>query len=163
MPIQIELELVSNRADCLAADIGIDAKDWYISDAQVKCDLLQLDNSLENEYTEHLLSGKSLLINCSSWNNTVQQTGGDQNFSVNISRALTRLKSAYVTLYKTPATGSRYREPNYFYHPMITQTEEGSQLGDEHQFWIQIGSHKFPEYPVNSCSEASYQLKRSMW
>eukprot|EP00972_Heterocapsa_arctica_P039251 5784002-Heterocapsa_arctica.AAC.1 len=34
MPIQIELELVSNRADCLAADLGIDAKDWSISDAQ---------------------------------------------------------------------------------------------------------------------------------
>eukprot|EP00972_Heterocapsa_arctica_P039630 5840011-Heterocapsa_arctica.AAC.1 len=31
---------------------------------------------------------------------------------------------------------------------MVTQTEEGSQLGDEHQFWIQIGSQKFPEYPV---------------
>eukprot|EP00972_Heterocapsa_arctica_P074363 10974008-Heterocapsa_arctica.AAC.1 len=34
MPIQIELELVSNRADCLAADALMDAKDWNISDAQ---------------------------------------------------------------------------------------------------------------------------------
>eukprot|EP00972_Heterocapsa_arctica_P053606 7897072-Heterocapsa_arctica.AAC.1 len=56
MPISIELELVSNREDCIAADAGMDAKEWNISDAQVKCDLLQLDNSLENEYTEHLLS-----------------------------------------------------------------------------------------------------------
>eukprot|EP00972_Heterocapsa_arctica_P045640 6736976-Heterocapsa_arctica.AAC.1 len=44
---------------------------------------------------------------------------------------------------------------------MINQAVQGSKLGDEHQFWILIGSRKFPEYPVNSCSEAFYQLKKA--
>eukprot|EP00972_Heterocapsa_arctica_P078303 11545912-Heterocapsa_arctica.AAC.1 len=56
-----------------------------------------------------------------SWNHTVQQTGGDKHFSVNISRALNRLKAAYVTLYKEPLANTRYREANYFYHPMVNQ------------------------------------------
>ena len=32
-----------------------------MTDVQVKCDLLTLDNSLENEYASHLLSGKHCL------------------------------------------------------------------------------------------------------
>eukprot|EP00972_Heterocapsa_arctica_P033843 4981129-Heterocapsa_arctica.AAC.1 len=28
--------------------------------------------------------------------------------------------------------------------------------------WIQIGSHKFPEYPIKSVSEAFYRLKKTV-
>ena len=34
-----------------------------ISQIQLKCDLVTLDNGLDNEYAKHLLSGKSLPIN----------------------------------------------------------------------------------------------------
>eukprot|EP00972_Heterocapsa_arctica_P065754 9705807-Heterocapsa_arctica.AAC.1 len=37
-------------------------------------------------------------------------------------------------------------------------TLEASALADEHQVWLQIGAQKFPEYPINSCSEAYYHL-----
>eukprot|EP00972_Heterocapsa_arctica_P106289 15658365-Heterocapsa_arctica.AAC.1 len=50
--IQIELELVSNMEDAIVtADDATNSKRWSISDAQIKCDLLTLDSSLENEYT----------------------------------------------------------------------------------------------------------------
>eukprot|EP00972_Heterocapsa_arctica_P018671 2761041-Heterocapsa_arctica.AAC.1 len=52
-----------------------------IAAAQVKCDLLTLDISLDNEYTSFFLSGKSQPINFSSWNHTAQQTGGSNVFS----------------------------------------------------------------------------------
>jgi hypothetical protein len=160
MPLQIELELVSTSTDAVFISTETGA-DWSISDAQVKCDLLTLDNALDNEYAALLLSGKSLPINFSSWNHTVQQTGGDKDFSVNISRALTRLKSVFVTLYN-PSTHAKLGEANFFYHPMSTQALEGSFLSEEHQMWIQIGSQKFPEYPINSCSEAFYHLKKTV-
>ena len=72
-PIQIELELVNNGAD--AVDVGAfngetHTSNWDMTDVQVKCDLLTLDNSLENEYASHLLSRKTLPINFNTWNHT---------------------------------------------------------------------------------------------
>eukprot|EP00972_Heterocapsa_arctica_P107948 15899304-Heterocapsa_arctica.AAC.1 len=55
MPLQIELELVSTSSDAMFVDTGY-GSDWSISDALVKCDLLTLDNALDNEYAALLLS-----------------------------------------------------------------------------------------------------------
>ncbi len=107
----------------------------------------------------HLLSGKSLPINFSSWNHTVQQTGGGKYFSVNISRGLTRLKGVFSTLYLA-GSNVRLKEANNFYHPISQQTVDSSTLSEEHSMWIQIGSQKFPEYPIQSCSEAYYHLRK---
>ena len=93
-PLQIELELVNNGTG--AVHIGsyngeTHTANWDVTDIQVKCDLLTLDNALENEYASHLLSGKTLPINFSTWNHTNQSTGNDKNFPAHINRALTRL------------------------------------------------------------------------
>ena len=58
-----------------------DTANWDISDIQCKCDLLTLDSNLDNEYASHLLSGKSLPISFSAWNQTNLSTGGEKNFS----------------------------------------------------------------------------------
>ena len=72
---------------------------WTISDIQCKCDLLTLDNSLDNKYASHLLSGKSLPINFAIWSHTNQSTGNDKNFSANIHRAPSRPKYIYIYIY----------------------------------------------------------------
>ena len=95
---------------------------WSISDIQCNCDLLTLGSSLQDEYASHLLSGKSLPINFSSHNHTNQATNGDKDFSCHIHRALTRLKSVFVTLFREGATSSNMPEGlrkvcNDFYHP----------------------------------------------
>ena len=102
-PIQIGLELVNSQAD--AVTIGptngfSNGVNWDISGMQCKCDLLELDSSLSNEYASHLLSGKSLPINFNTWNHTNQSTGLDKNFSAHTTRAVTRLKSIFITLHK---------------------------------------------------------------
>ena len=79
-PIQIELELVNNAADpvWVGTKNGLNyVAEWDITDIQCKCDLLTLDNSLENEYASHLLSGKTLPIIFSTWNHTNQSIGND--------------------------------------------------------------------------------------
>ena len=81
-PIQIELELVNFGADAVHVGSYNDethTTNWDITDAQVKCDLLTLDNPLENEYASHLRSGKTFPINFSTWNHTNQSTGNDKN------------------------------------------------------------------------------------
>eukprot|EP00972_Heterocapsa_arctica_P035767 5260741-Heterocapsa_arctica.AAC.1 len=161
LPLQIELELVSDATDALVTTDGYGSH-FSISDAQIKCDLVTLDSSLENEYASHLLSGKSLPINFSSWNHTVQQTVG-KDFSLNVSRGLTRLKGVFTTLYlPSVSQPDRLKEANNFYHPISKQSLEGSELTHEHQMWLQVGSNKYPEYPINSCSEAFYHLKKTV-
>ena len=64
-PIQIELELVNSQAGAVSLEVAescSNGANWDISDIQCKCDLLTLDNTLDNEYASHLLSGKSLPI-----------------------------------------------------------------------------------------------------
>ena len=73
MPLTIELELVSSMTDVLLypSDITTTGEfnttnssgSWIIEDVQLKCDVCTLDNALDNEYAQHLLSGKSLPIN----------------------------------------------------------------------------------------------------
>jgi hypothetical protein len=162
-PLQIELELVNNGAD--AVHVGTyngetHIANWGMTDLQCKCDLLTLDNSLENEYASHLLSGKSLPINFSTWNHTNQSTGNDKNFSAHINRALTRLKSVFITLHSTD--GEWYKQTNQFYHPIEASVNDQYGVADDHQYWVQIGSKLIPEYPVNSLGESLSQLRKTV-
>ena len=64
--------------------------------------MVTLDNQLDNEYTDHLMQGKSLPINFSSFVHQVQAIGKTERPVIALSRAFTRLKTVYVTFYKTP-------------------------------------------------------------
>eukprot|EP00972_Heterocapsa_arctica_P097467 14379288-Heterocapsa_arctica.AAC.1 len=39
---------------------------------------------------------------------------------------------------------------------------EGSKLSNEHNYWMQIGSQKYPEYPVMSAAGSFYHLKKAV-
>ena len=67
---------------------------------EVKCDLITLDNALDNSYAEHLLSGKSLPINYNTFVSQMQTIVGQIKPNVNVTRALTRLKTVFITLDK---------------------------------------------------------------
>ena len=160
-PIQIELELVNQQTDAVSivpANGFGNGPNWDITDIQCKCDLLELDSSLQNEYASHLLSGKSLPINFSTWNHTNQSTGNDKNFSAHITRAVTRLKSIFLTLHKPD--GVTYKQVNDFYHPC---TNNGQlTLANEHSYQVQVGSKLIPEYPVQSLAESYSQLRKTV-
>ena len=168
-PLQIELELVSNGADCMF--VGTQngqtyGSDWEVSDIQCKMDLLTLDSSLQNEYASHLLSGKSLPINFSTYNHSNQATNNDKDFSCHIHRAPTRLKSVFITLFKEGAEGSTMpaghrKVCNDFYHPASTTNIEDLEAG-QHQVWLQVGAKLIPEYPIKDSTEAFYQLRKTV-
>ena len=160
-PVQTELELINQQADAVSTETAEgfqNGANWDISDTQCKCDLLELDSSLSNEYASHLLSGKSPPVNFNTWNHTNQSTGLDKDFSAHITRAVTRLKSIFITPHKPD--GVAYKQVNDFYHPCSIN---GSQtLANEHQYQVQIGSKPVPEYPVKSLSESYSQLKKTV-
>ena len=194
-PIIIELELLSNANDPIisvddAALIintsgvtGINggtsnnSTSWRIENPQIKADICVLDNALNNEYAALLLSGKSLPINYSSFVCQLQSISGPSP-SVNITRALSRLKSVFVTLDQTNGyvayngnaayNGNNLHTPiwkknwNDFFHPM---TYAGAKYNPDYELTsiqMQLGSKMFPEYPMASAQESFYQLRKTM-
>ena len=160
-PLQIELELINYQADAVTlenAEGFINGANRDISGIQCKCDLLTLDNPLDNEYASHFLSGKSLPISFNTWNRTNQSTGNDKDFSAHITRAVTRLKNIFITLHKPD--GVAYKQANDFYDPAHINAQ--MYLGGEHQYQVKIGSKPIPEYPVTSVTESYMQFKTTV-
>ena len=168
-PPQIELELVSDPAEAVyvgsktAANAGVYnyVANWDINDIQCKVDLLTLDPSRQNEYASHLLSGKPLPLNFSTWNHSNQSTGND-NFSAHVNRALTRLKGVFITLLHPNADGGQFKVCYNFFHPLSLKGYLGSNINGQHDVWIQVGSKLIPEYPVKSSKQAMYEFKKAV-
>lgn len=158
-PLEIELELVNQVGD---PQHGSSA--WHLSDVQLKADLCTLDNALENSYAKHLFEGKALPINYSTYISQ-SQTLVDFNFTVNVARAVTRLKSIFLSMAGANATShdNFLKEFNNFWHPMTTETTPGAYNGGkEVELHVQIGSKLYPEYPIRSASETFSQLRKTM-
>jgi hypothetical protein len=127
-----------------------------INNVQAKMDVATLDNVLDNEYAQHVLSGKSLPINYNTYISQLQSVL-TPDIAVNITRALTRLKSVFITFDGTHTGASANWIPllkttNNFIHPMNSSATYDSSK--EMEFQIQIGSKLFPEYPVKSLGES---------
>ena len=165
-PLELELEIVNSVAD---SQVG--STDWNISDVQLKADLCTLDNALENSYAKHLFEGKALPINYSTYISQ-SQTVSDFNFNVSVSRAVTRLKSIFLSMYGAPHANhaTKLKEFNNFWHPMNTvaigsggaAVPGGYNIGKEVELHVQIGSKLYPEYPIRSASETFSQLRKTM-
>jgi len=177
-PITLELELVDDVTEPIvsvfgAAETSFKAANtsllWSLTNVQVKVDVCTLDNALDNSYAQHLLSGKSLPISYNTFVSQMQTIAGQDAPSINVSRALTRLKSVFITLTKD-AINNRANKPgmkfwNDFFSPMWEKNYAGIWTHDpdgEFEFQLQIGSKLFPEYPVRSHNEAFYQLKKTL-
>ena len=182
MPLAIELELVDSMTDPIisSADSGAVATSttfssyvWSIINCEIKADLCTLDNALDNSYAQHLLSGKSLPINYSTWTSSMQ-TMTPPKTAVNVSRALTRLKSVFVTFNRDETTFNSNRQQwpmklwKDFFSPMYDENHKDTtkifrhSSEGEFEFQLQIGSKLYPEYPIRSHSEAFYQLRKCL-
>ena len=139
--LQIELEVVNAYTDvCVTQSVvnGVQfgaaaSEEWLITEPQIKCDVITLDNQLDNEYTDHLMQGKTLPINFASFVHQVQAIGGTDRPVISLSRSFTRLKTVFVTFYKANnfynfnneefipqlANHLPLRECNHFYHPQF--------------------------------------------
>ena len=174
-PIVIELELCNSNLDPIITPGKKNAAgstpavfttdntgtDWSIENICVKCDCCTLDNHLNNEYTSHLLAGKALPIKYSTLISQ-QSTISKNNVAVQVSRAVSRLQKAYITLYNPHPTEEIAwdKQSIKFYHPMELDGVYNSDK--ELEFQIQLGGKLYPEYPCRSISEAFSILKQTM-
>jgi len=164
-PIQLEFEVVNNATEAVYGTVGsANGSDLFvIQDVQLKCDLVDLDNTLDNEYTQYLMSGKSLPIHYTAITHA-SQIFSNIKTDVHVSRSLTRLKSVFVTMFEKTSTRKRdFDVCNDFWHPM----DDGNgttpyNFDKELEIQIQIGSKLYPEYPIRSIAEAYYQLRKTI-
>lgn len=204
-PLTIELELVDNALDPLVetVPVGTDTHDvsslshggdlsqvWSIENPVVLCDLVTIDNQLMNEYSNVVLSGRNLPISYSTLITQLQSlssgNNGSQSGLINVTRAVSRLQSAFVTFSRsTDVNGNKIiydgrkvdatatvknqlysNELTEFYGPITSSRHApGTHAYDpnkEVEFQLQIGSKKFPESEIKSASEAYYNLRKTM-
>ena len=129
--LQIELEVVNQFTDCVLSHVapvqeptpmGADdvfavppnvpqlSTNWTISEAQIKCSVIELDSQLDNEYTDHLMQGKNIPIPLSTFVHQVQTVGQTDRPTLSMSRAFTRLNKVFITFYKVPYVWIRNAE-----------------------------------------------------
>ena len=153
-PLQFEFELVGNVDEAVSGSTAFE-----ISNVQLKCDLVTLDNNASNSYDEHLLNGGNLPINFCTYT-TGSQLITDIVANINVQRTFTRMKAVYVSLSTDSKAVLRSgNEIDTFYHPM-TASAASYDFDRELEFGMQIGNHRFPEYPIRSVAEASTQLRK---
>jgi hypothetical protein len=173
-PIVIELELCNSNLDPIITPdklnntlavvpvftAAVTGKDWSIENICVKVDCCTLDNHLNNKYTAHLLAGKALPIKYSTLISQ-QSTISKNNVAIQVSRAVSRLQKAFITLYKPNATELAWDKQSIkFYHPM--EADALYNPDKELEFQIQLGGKLYPEYQVKSISEAFCILKQTL-
>jgi len=172
--LTFELELVSDNTlpfvlKTVAPFTAATTSDsWSLQNVQMKCDIVTLDNALDNSYAELLLSGKSLPISYSTYISQFQSilSGdvGQQKVRINIARSLSRLKSVFISFDKTNTVASAvYKDFNSFYSPMYMSTDVHT-MGQEGEieFQMQLGNKLYPETPIRSHSESFYQLRKCL-
>ena len=118
--MQFEFELASTATDVLSIGGTHESTDFVISNVQLKCDLVTLGSSLDNEYAQHLLDGGNLPINFCTFT-TASQLITDINSSVNVQRTFTRLKSVFVSLSSDVATHGG-QEIKHVFQLMVGET-----------------------------------------
>ena len=171
-PLVFEFEVVNDAKEAI---VGVansftssnTSTAWQIQDVRIVCDLVTLDSALQNSYAEHVLSGKALPINYSSYVSQFQ-TLTSTDFAVSVTRAVSRLKSVFINFNGAidDNTDKRmfHKSFNNFVGPMTGTDYVGGEYdyNKELQWQLQIGSKMFPEYPCRSMAETFYQLKKAL-
>ena len=182
-PITMEFEIVNQATDPIISNgtqgahilANNNSVSWQIEDVRVICDVVTLDSALQNSYAEHVRSGKALPINYSTFI-TQYQTLTSSDSAVNVTRAVSRLKSVFVNFDNRHTAGGNdgsivHSNVNTFMGPMAPNPDGNgvsSYFGGtynyltELQWQLQIGSKMYPEFPCGSLAETFYQLKKAL-
>ncbi len=148
VPVILELEL-GELNDCFA---GGDNQ-WEISRPRLVADVLQVDQSLQNSYASHLLSGKSLPINMTGLYSVKSAVPtGSSLYSFPIARGFTRLNTVYISFWD--GTG---KYVNNFFSPLVGKIN--TTENDDFEFYLNVGSDRFPQFSVDSHQECFYRLR----
>jgi hypothetical protein len=161
-PISIEIELDNseNVTFGLEADLT-KGRNYILSNARITCDLVKLDSTVENEYISQMLGGNKLYYPLNSCFTTNSQMITNFKFLITVQRSFSKLKGIFLSLYVQkgpPASVAELRkskENTTFYHPMEGTYDFEKNL----EFYISVGSERYPIYPIQNSAEAFERVK----
>jgi hypothetical protein len=126
--IVVELEMVNDLTENVISIVGDTipaghfSNTWHIENCQLKCDVLTLDNGLENSYAQHFLDGGKVPIPMTTYVSQSQTLAKQSEESIHVTRSMTRLKAMYLTFEGTSTNDTArtqfLKHCNNFYHPM---------------------------------------------
>eukprot|EP00438_Fugacium_kawagutii_P022104 Skav219848 [mRNA] locus=scaffold859:523151:525737:- [translate_table: standard] len=202
-PIELQFQIVSNGTEPVVVPKGTGAgqtdkegyyfregdtsTSWELNNVFIRAEVIQLDNTVNNNIVKHLLDGQSLKLVFPMYHTITQSFNATGEINMNIVKSSSKLTGAFITLYRSPRTGTfdaRYlpdnyvfKRWNYFYNPMINKRinnsgnadtdalrGEGFQAWSKNLSWqIQLSnSQKYPEFECQSLAETFYYLRRAI-
>ena len=135
---------------------------FSLDDVHVKCDVVSLDSALDASLTNILAQNKALTWSYQTWyTQTGLITGNVQETSITLSRAVTRLKSLFLTFQQEPNPTSTVLE---MVHPsiMLAQTNRWSMYDPTFSLQCQLGTKLFPELPCKTTANFWEHLRKAV-
>ena len=140
-PLTFEFYL-SDAAECLTTS-GAHSQSYEIQNMQIICDSISLDSQLQNSYVQMLMSGKGLSLPVTSFFTQYSSVPtGSNEFAIPVTRALSRLKAAFITF------GEGSNDPTRQYHPdhqLYTDAYKGKINDGTIRTQLAVGSLLYPE------------------
>ena len=203
-PLQLEFTIVQNGNDPIVVPQGTQPADtdkegyffqagntsteWEINSVIIRGEMVQLDNTIANNFVSHILQGGSLklVFPMSLYHTITQSFSTNQEITMQIVKSASKLMGAFIALDRPPRAGrdpiSNYFHPdnyafkrwNYFYNPMINSrintSSDGNVAGEGFQDYtrnlswqIQLSNaQKYPEFESQSLSETVSYLRRAL-
>ena len=145
---------------------------WAIQNAILRCELIQVDNTVNNNIVSHLLKGGRLRMVYPAYHSFSQTfSTGNSEINMNIVKSSTRLSQMFFTFSNSNIdndnTAGNYdkKKWNYFFHPMAATIDNLEGVIDSNKqisAQIQIANKKFPEQEITSIAEFMYFLRRAV-
>jgi hypothetical protein len=128
-------------------------REYALSDCRVLADVYTLSGDLHNTFSQHILSGKSLVFPIKTLTNTqFQLQAATPSFTLNIQRAFSRLNSVFVIMHATPTT--LLRDVNNF---IISGDPEAINAR------LTCGSKQYPDgHPIQGVSQFFLRLLQTL-
>lgn len=153
--LTIELTLADANDWCQSESTH--SQQYQLENVEMAADLVSLDPSLEGQFYSHVLNQQLLPITYSTHIVTSQAITGP-NFSINLSRAVSRLQSIFFSFEHAGKQTNLIKRCTDLYHPA-----NGSfDVAQEMSFQVKIGARRFPLYPVKGFGAQHQKLSQAV-
>ena len=165
--LTLEFELVGAKQDCIQEDIA--AHTWSLTFPKVSVDTLTLSANVQEDFLRSI-EAKPLDLQMSTFISMAQQINGP-SARISFSRAVTELKGVWCTLWGRIIATANAAQP-----PAANKVDSAESLAMQRklpegsaflhpanpELTVQIGSHRWPDFPLNNTPAFYNALKKSI-
>ena len=150
--------------------------DFAVENVRITADICTLDDSLEQEFSKVLLSGRKMPLSLTTMNTTMHSlVPGDDAPTITSNRSVSRLKTAFLSFYASRPADGQGSEVNLFHHPLgasgdsshpatVAASSDGTAVPNNQNYTLQflVNSIVYPVMPIRNSKEMWTQLTKSL-